>query len=125
MSAPGRRELVVLVDEELVAERGSVKIVWLVQQNDGFVPASQSLGARSKRLDTGPGVVWRSRIEVELERGAAVMRVETRPSASRGSTLEHLTGNPKQRRPRVVRTRFVVGPRGELSRESEKKRTTK
>jgi hypothetical protein len=119
------RERVVLFDEELIGERGSVKIVWLVEHNDGFVPASQSAGARSERLDAGPGVVWRSRVEVELEQGAAVVRVETRPSAQRGSTLEHLTGRAKSRRPRVVRARFVVGPRGELFSESRKTRTTK
>ena len=109
-------ELVVLVDEEFVGERGSVKVSWLVAHNDGFVPAAQSPGARSKRLDAGPGVVWRSRIEIELERGTVVVRVESRPGVVRGSTLEHLTGSAKSKRARVVRTRFVVGPRGTLER---------
>ena len=123
MSRP--RERVVLFDEELVGERGSVKIVWLVEHNDGFVRASQSAGARSERLDARPGVVWRSRVEVELERGATVVRVETRPGATRGSTLDHLTGQAKQKRPRVVRTRFVVGPRGVLAPETRKTRTNR
>ena len=110
------RELVELVDEEFVGERGNVKVTWLVEKNDGFVPAAQSPGARSERLDAGPGVVWRSRTHLELARGAIVVRVETRPGALRGSTLDHLTGNAKSKRARVVRSRFVVGPRGALER---------
>lgn len=125
MSEPAPRVRVVLIDEELVAERGNKRIVWLVAQNDGFVAAALSAGARSERFDAGPGVVWRSRIELELERGSTVIRVETRPSAARGSTLAHLTGSAKQKRPRLVRTRFVVGPRGELIPENHKTRTTK
>lgn len=108
------RELVVLVDEEFVGERGNVKVTWLVAHNDGFVPAAQSPGARSERLDAGPGVVWRSRTELELARGALVVRVETRPGIARGSTFDHLTGNARTKRPRVARTRYVVGPRGVL-----------
>ena len=125
MSEPHPRELVVLIDEELVGERGNVKIVWLVQHNDGFVPASQSEGARSERLDAGPGVVWRSRIELELERGSSVVRIESRPGSTRGTTLEHLTGRAKPKRPRVIRTRFVVEPRGRLAPVGEKNRPTK
>jgi hypothetical protein len=125
VSGPTPPELVVLIDEELVGERGNVKITWLVEHNDGFVPASQSPGARSERLDAGPGVVWRSRVEVALERGTSVVRVETRPNATRGTTLEHLTGSAKTKRPRVVRTRYVVEPRGRLSPQTEKFRPTK
>jgi hypothetical protein len=109
------RELVVLIDEEFVGERGNVKVTWLVAHNDGFVPAAQSLGARSKRLDTGPGVVWRSRTEIELARGTVVVRVESRPGVARGSTLDHLTGTARTKRARVVRSYFVVGPRGALA----------
>jgi hypothetical protein len=112
---PEPRELVVLVDEEFVGERGSVKVTWLVAHNDGFVPAVKSPGARSERLDAGPGVVWRSRTEVELARGSLVVRVETRPAVVRGSTLEHLTGSARSKRAKVVRSRFVVGPRGMLA----------
>ncbi len=125
MSDAAPRELVVLIDEELVGERGSVKITWLVEHNDGLVPAAQSPGARSERLDAGPGVVWRSRVEVELELGAAVVRVETRPRAARGTTLEHLTGRAKAKRPGVVRTRYVVERRGRLAPQKEKIRPTK
>jgi hypothetical protein len=123
VTAPRPRELVVLVDEEFVGERGNVKVVWLVAHNDGFIPARQSVGARNERLDAGPGVVWRSRIEIELARGAPVVRVETRPGARRGSTLEHLTGGAKSGRSRTVRKRFVVGPRGELTPEARSPRT--
>jgi len=112
------RERVVLVNEEFVGERGPVKVVWLVQHNDGFVPAWESPGARSERQDAGPRVVWRSRVELELERGTAVVRVETRSGASRSSTLAHLTGVAKSSRPEVVRTRFVVGRRGDLIPET-------
>jgi hypothetical protein len=111
----GPRELVVLVDEEFVGERGNVKVSWLVAHNDGFVPAAKSPGAKSERLDAGPGVVWRSRTELELARGAHVVRVETRPGVARGSTLDHLTGTARAKRARVVRSHFVVGPRGLLA----------
>ena len=121
MTAPEPRERVELVNEEFVGERGSVKVVWLVKHNDGFVPASESPGARSERLDAGPRVVWRSRVELELPRGAVVVRVETRPGAARGSTLAHLTGGAKASRPRVVRTRFSVGARGKLVPEQDTK----
>jgi hypothetical protein len=114
------RELVEFVDEEFVGERGSVKVVWLVAHNDGFVPASKVPGARSERLDAGPRVVWRSRVQVELARGTTVVRVETRPDSTRGSTLSHLTGTAKNKRSGVVRKRFVVGPRGKLAPEDER-----
>ena len=115
MTASGPREIVFLVDEEFVGERGSVKVVWLVEHNDGWIAAATSVGARSERLQAGPGVVWRSRVELELARGSHVMRVETRPNARRGTTLDHLTGGAKSPRPRVKRSRFAVGPRGVLT----------
>ncbi|HEX6765992.1 MAG TPA: hypothetical protein VF103_10955 [Polyangiaceae bacterium] len=125
MTAPAPRERVVLVDEELVVERGSVKIAWLVSHNDGWIPASKCEGATSKRLDTSPRVVWRSSVEVELPRGTRVLRVETRPSQKRGSTLAHLTGSARSAGQGVVKTRFVVGPGGRLAPEPEKNQTTK
>jgi hypothetical protein len=115
------RELVVLVNEEFVGERGSVKVAWLVKYNDGFVAAAELPGARSERLDAGPRVVWRTRIDVELARGTEVVRVETRPGAARGSTLDHLTGGARPTRPRILRTRFVVAARGELLRAADTK----
>ena len=125
MTASGPRELVVLIDEEFVRERGSVKVTWLVAHNDGFIRAADVAGARSQRLDAGSGVVWRSRVEIELDRGTTIVRVETRPSARRGSTLDHLTGGAKAQRAGVVRTRFTVGPRGALTPEAAAKRPTK
>jgi len=116
VTAGERRERVVLVAEEFVGERGSVKVWWLVKHNDGFVAPAELPGARSERLDAGPRVVWRTRVEVELPRGTEVVRVETRPGAARGSTFAHLTGSARSTRPRFLRVRFVVGPRGELVR---------
>lgn len=114
MTSTEPRELVEFVDEEFVGERGSVKVVWFVAHNDGFVPASRAPGATSERLDAGPRVVWRSRALVELARGTVAVRVETRPNAARGSTLSHLTGTAKTKRAGIVKTRFVVGARGKL-----------
>jgi hypothetical protein len=125
VTAQKPRELVVLVNEEFVGEHGPVKVVWHVRHNDGFVSASESPGARSERLKAGPRVVWRSRVEVELTRGTTVIRVETRSGAARGSTLAHLTGVAKSSRPSVVRTRFVVGPRGALVPEERPTGRTK
>ena len=125
MTTSGPREIVFLVDEEFVGERGNVKVVWLVEHNDGWITAAMSVGARSERLDTGPGVVWRSRNELELARGTRVMRVETRPSFRRGTTLDHLTGGAKSGRPRVKRSRFAVGPRGVLTPDANSPKPTK
>jgi hypothetical protein len=119
VTPPAPRERVVLVNEEFVGERGSVKVTWLVAHNDGFVAAADSPGASSERLDAGPGVVWRTRIELELARGTSLIRVETRPGAQRGSTLAHLTGGARSERARVVRRGFVVGARGELIPETK------
>jgi hypothetical protein len=125
VTTPAPRERVVLVDEELVAERGSVKITWFVSHNDGWIPAWKCEDATSERLDTGPRVVWRSRVEVALPRGTHVLRRETRPPEKRGSTLAHLTGNARSPRRGIVETRFVVGPGGRLAPEPKKNESTK
>jgi hypothetical protein len=112
-----------LMEEELVAERGSVKIAWLVSHNDGWIPASKCEGATRERLDTSPRVVWRSRVELELPRGTRVLRVETRPAQKRGSTLAHLTGSARSAGQGVVKTRFVVGRGGRLAPEPKNEPT--
>ena len=77
-SAP--TELVEVVDEERIVERGTGQINWFVRKNDGWVHVTEWPGARSQRLDAGAGTVWQSRTEIEVPRGTRMMRVESRPS---------------------------------------------
>lgn len=111
-----RLETLRLVEEELVAGRGSSAVNWFVRKNDGWVRAGTYPGARVERLSRGPGVVWRTRVELELPRGALLERVASEPLGERASTVEHLTRARPGVKRRTVRTRYRVGPRGELER---------
>ena len=105
-------ERVALIDEEFVAARGSARVVWLVKKNDGWVRASSVPGASSERLSAGPGIVWRTRVELQLPRGTHVVRLETRPEPRPTSTMEHLTGGAPGRKREVTRRqlrRVVAG----------------
>jgi hypothetical protein len=96
-------ERVSLIEEEFVAARGSARVVWLVKKNDGWVRAGSAPGAVSERLSSGPGIVWRTRVELSLPRGTHVVRVETRPEPRPTSTMEHLTGGAPGRKREITR----------------------
>jgi len=105
-------ERVSLIDEEFVAARGSARVVWMVKKNDGWVRASTWPGAESERLSSGPGIVWRTRVDLALPRGTLVVRSETRPDERPSSTVEHLTGGEpgrKRQRTRHQLRRVVAG----------------
>lgn len=96
-------ERLALIEEEFVAARGSARVVWWVKKNDGWVRAGSAPGAVSERLSAGPGIVWRTRIELSVPRGSQVVRVETRPEPRPTSTMEHLTGGAPGRKREITR----------------------
>jgi hypothetical protein len=96
-------ERVALIEEEFVAARGSARVSWLVRKNDGWVRAGSVPGAVSEQLSSGPGIVWRRRVELSLPRGTQLVRVETRPEPRPTSTMEHLTGGAPGRKREITR----------------------
>jgi hypothetical protein len=74
-------ELVEVIDEERIVERGTGQVNWFVRLNDDWVHVSAWPGALSERLDAGAGTVWQSRTELRVPRGTYLMRVESRPTS--------------------------------------------
>jgi hypothetical protein len=110
----GELETVTLTEEEVVLARGAGIVTWLVSHNDGWVRAGSHPRANSEMLDRGSGVVWRTRITLELTRGTELQRCEVRPDFRPKSALEHLeAGSRGAQRAKKIR-RYQVGPRGEL-----------
>lgn len=112
--AGAKLETVVLTEEEVVLRGGAATIAWLVPQADGFVRPQRHPSARVEQLERGAGVVWRTRITLELPRGAELTRIAVRPAERRRSALEHLTGGARGPGRTTTRTRFLVGPGGAL-----------
>jgi len=110
-------ELVEVIDEERIVERGTGQVNWFVRLNDGWVHVSVWPGARSERLDAGAGTVWQSRTELEVPRGTHFMRVESRPNPyAREDPLAYLTRGAPSKSRRTRRSYFVVARAGELIR---------
>jgi hypothetical protein len=108
-------ELVEVVDEESIVERGTGQVNWFVRLNDAWVHVSTWPGARQERLDAGAGTVWQSRTELDLPRGTRLMRVESRPSTyARESPLEYLTRGAPSKRRKTRRNYYLVGRSGAL-----------
>jgi hypothetical protein len=108
-------ELVLVVDEERIAPRGTAQVNWFVRLNDAWVHVSTWPGARSERLDAGAGMVWQSRTELDLPRGTRLMRVESRPNSyARGTPLEYLTRGAPSKSRKVRRNYYVVDRSGQL-----------
>jgi hypothetical protein len=105
---------VVLIEEEVVTRGGAATSTWIVPQNDGFVRPQRHPTARAEQLERGTGVVWRTRITLELPRGAELTRIVVRPGERRRSALEHLTGGRRGSGQTTLRLRFRVGPGGAL-----------
>ncbi|MEO6603929.1 MAG: hypothetical protein ABIQ16_28860 [Polyangiaceae bacterium] len=104
-----------VTDEERIVERGTAQVNWFVRFNDVWVHVSTWAGARSERLDAGAGTVWQSRTELDVPRGARLMRVESRPSSyARESPLEYLTRGAPSKSRKVRRTYYVVSRSGDL-----------
>lgn len=113
-SEPGPLEVVVLTEEEVVLRGGSGTTTWLVPYHDGTLRPQRHPRAKVEQLQRGPGVVWRTRIELTLPRGSELTRVHSRPSEERRSALAHLTSGAKGSTQKTTRTRFRVGVGGKL-----------
>lgn len=111
MNEAPRTELVELFEETTVAARGNVERVWYVKVRDAWLRARNAPTARVELLSRAPGVIVRARVTLELPRGALVECRESRPAASRQSTLEHLTAARRAppRRHTAKRYRVVRG----------------
>jgi len=108
-------EVVEVIDEERIVERGTAQVNWFVRQNDAWVHVSTWPGARSERLAAGAGTVWQSRTEIDVPRGARLMRVESRPNSyNRESPLEYLTRGAPSKSRKLRRNYFLVGRSGDL-----------
>ena len=117
MSAPPSppQEVVEVIDEERIVERGTAQVNWFVRLNDAWVHVTEWPGARSERLNAGAGTVWQSRTEIDVPRGARLMRVESRPSSyARESPLEYLTRGAPSKSRKLRRNYYLVGRSVEL-----------
>ena len=109
-------ELVEVYDEERIVERGTAEVTWFARVNDAWVHVSKFPGARSERLSAGAGTVWQSRTELDMPRGAKLMRVESRPQpyARLENPLDYLTrGTPSKAR-KTRRNYYRVARGGSL-----------
>jgi len=114
-TSPPPQESVEVIDEERIVPRGTAQVNWFVRLNDAWVHVSEWPGARSERLEAGAGTVWQSRTEIQVPRGARLMRVESRPrSYARESPLEYLTRGAPSKSRKVRRNYYVVGRLGDL-----------
>jgi hypothetical protein len=114
------QEVVEVIDEERIVERGTAQVNWFVRLNDAWVHVSDWPGARSERLNAGAGTVWQSRTEIDVPRGARLMRVESRPSGyARESPLEYLTRGAPSKSRKLRRNYYVVGRSGDLIASAE------
>ncbi|HYQ41342.1 MAG TPA: hypothetical protein VER11_05230 [Polyangiaceae bacterium] len=114
-TSPPPQESVEVIDEERIVPRGTAQVNWFVRLNDAWVHVSEWPGARSERLEAGAGTVWQSRTEIQVPRGARLMRVESRPrSYARESPLEYLTRGAPSKSRKVRRNYYVVGRLGAL-----------
>jgi len=108
-------EVVEVIDEERIVPRGTAQVNWFVRLNDVWVHVSAWPGARSERLTAGVGTVWQSRTEIDVPRGARLMRVESRPSSyQRESPLEYLTRGAPAKSRKVRRNYYLVARQGDL-----------
>ncbi len=112
-------ERVAVVEEEVVMSGGASTVSWLVRHHDGWVRAPSHPTARSERLERGSGVVWRTRVALELPRGSELVRIETRPALRQKSALEHLTGGARGAARKTLRRVYRVAAGGELVAEKD------
>lgn len=104
-----------LVDEEYVVARGTAEVHWFVRVNDAWQHAASCAGAREERLDPAPGVVYRTRVLLDVPQGTRLLRVESKPGAPRRETiLEHLRRGPSLPPRRTLRRVYEVDARGHL-----------
>lgn len=105
-----------LTEGEYIAQRGTLKVTWLVRFNDAWVHVSEWPGVEVERCEAKSGVVWENLTRLKVPAGIRLTRVESRPApyAARDA-LDYLRRSPDAAR-RVLRQEFRVGSRGELLR---------
>jgi hypothetical protein len=111
-------EMIALIEGEHIVERGSTETIWFVRSLERWVAAAELSGARVIRLEARPGTVWERRVELELPRGATLMRVDSSPYVRKASPLQYLSRTPGTSR-RVRRAIFRVEAGGNLSKVSD------
>ena len=112
-------EHVAVIEEEVVMSGGACTVSWFVRLHDGWVRAQSHPSAKGERLERGSGVVWRTRVTLELARGSELVRVEARPAPRHKSALDHLTSGARGASRKTLRRLYRVGPNGELLAEKE------
>jgi hypothetical protein len=108
-----------LFEEEFVVARGTAEVHWFVRQNDTWIHCTSYPGARSEKLDAGPGTVYRTRVDLDVPTETRLMRVESRPGRpAQKSAVEHLLRAQTNVARKTRRSYYSVGARGKL-RESD------
>jgi hypothetical protein len=107
-------ERLAVIEEEVVLRGGAGTVRWLVRHHDGWVRAPSHPSAQAEQLERGSGIVWRTRITLELSRGSELTRVETRPEPRPKTALDHLTSSARGAAHKTLRHTYRVGAGGEL-----------
>ncbi len=108
---------VVLTAYEVVVQRGTERITWLVHVSGEWVSARDVPGVVLTQLDVGPGVIWETAAELSLETGSWVMRTRRQPRGQAfDDPMRYLENEVRRAREHVARQYFIVGPRGQLTR---------
>jgi len=108
-----------LIEEEQIVPHGSAGTTWWVRVHDAWSAASALPGALVTSLETGPGTVWRRRVELALPLDTRLLRVESAPLVERRTPLEYLARKPTAAR-KVRKLEFWLGPGGQLLRGPSK-----
>ena len=102
---------------EAIADGGVRRVTWHVAQDRRWLAAASYPGARVSFADASPGVVWLRRVQLSLQTGTRLMRVESRRQRNvQQDPLAYLWQAPKAGAERVQRSYFCVGGAGRLER---------
>jgi hypothetical protein len=114
---PPPRVCIELVEEEVVVEHGTRRVVWFVRHADAWEHASAWPGTVTTQRDAGPGTVWERVLELEVPIGTPLMRVETRPApAPPRNALDYLRQEQRVAARHVRRAYFRADAHGRLAR---------
>jgi hypothetical protein len=106
-----------LTEGEYVVPRGKHEVTWLIRLNDAWIHVSKWPGAEVERCRTKSGMVWENLTRLSVPPGAALQRIDSRPSAHvERDALDYLERAPSGAQRRVIRQEYRVGKRGDLLR---------
>jgi hypothetical protein len=112
-----------LFESEVVIARGTRRTSWRVRVADAWISVNEHPTARVENVEAGPGTVWERRVELDLESGTRLERVEASPAPERAEEpLSYLKQARPRRAWRSQKREYRVGPRGELQAQSAKRR---